>query len=167
MHLFNLRRLNLSFFQCSFRRSADPSNSGGCCLRRSRLTIDRKIANRWKESQARGEPTEVVFPQFKEWHPSRIKTGLRNRRIGKRVPVRIRKKLTNVSHSGLTCRSTSGLTEISPLNGRRPEGDCFRLWVAGSRIATRSLYRCRFLLYDAPEAGALTKFLLKSDHLCR
>jgi hypothetical protein len=46
-----------------------------------------------KEPQARPQPTDrVTLPQFEEWHPSHIKTGLRNRRVGKRVAVRIRKK---------------------------------------------------------------------------
>ena len=46
-----------------------------------------------KEPQARPQPTDQgPLPQFEEWHPSRIKTGLRNRRIGKKVSVRVRQK---------------------------------------------------------------------------
>src|SRR5215471_13321384 len=46
-----------------------------------------------KEPQARRQPTDQgTLSQFEEWHPSRMKTGLRNRRIGKKVPVGVRKK---------------------------------------------------------------------------
>ena len=45
-----------------------------------------------KEPQARYQPPKVVLPQFEEWHPSHVKTGLRNRRIGKKVPVQVRKE---------------------------------------------------------------------------
>ena len=45
-----------------------------------------------KEPQARNRPTKGVPPQFEEWRPSHIETGLKNRRIGKKVPVQIRKK---------------------------------------------------------------------------
>jgi hypothetical protein len=45
-----------------------------------------------KEPQARDRPTKAVPPEFEEWHPSHIKTGLKNRRIGKKVPVQIPKK---------------------------------------------------------------------------
>jgi hypothetical protein len=45
-----------------------------------------------KEPQARDRLTELVPPQFEEWHPSHIKTGLKNRRIGKKVSVQTRKK---------------------------------------------------------------------------
>jgi hypothetical protein len=46
-----------------------------------------------KEPQAKHQPTKVVLPQFEEWHPSHIKTGLRNRRIAKKVPVPVREDL--------------------------------------------------------------------------
>jgi hypothetical protein len=45
-----------------------------------------------KEPQTRHQPIEVALAQFEEWHPSHMKTGLRNRRIGTRVSVRVRKK---------------------------------------------------------------------------
>jgi hypothetical protein len=46
-----------------------------------------------KERQARRQPTEQgTLPQFEEWHPSHMKTGLRNRRIGKKVSVPVRPK---------------------------------------------------------------------------
>jgi len=46
-----------------------------------------------KEPQTRHQPpVQARLRQFEEWHPSHMKTGLRNRRIGKRVPVRLRKK---------------------------------------------------------------------------
>src|SRR5215468_9473421 len=46
-----------------------------------------------KEPQARRQPTDQVkLSQFEEWHPSHMKTGFRNRRIGRKVPVRVRKK---------------------------------------------------------------------------
>ena len=40
-----------------------------------------------KEPRTRQQPPHAKLPQFEEWHPSRIKTGLRNRRIGKKVSV--------------------------------------------------------------------------------
>ena len=46
-----------------------------------------------KEPQTRHQSTDQArLPQFEEWHPGHIKTGLRNRRIGKKVSVRIRPK---------------------------------------------------------------------------
>jgi hypothetical protein len=46
-----------------------------------------------KEPQTRHQPTDQArLPQFEEWNPSNIKTGLRNRRIGKKFSVQIHKK---------------------------------------------------------------------------
>jgi hypothetical protein len=45
-----------------------------------------------KEPRTRQKPPHAELSQFEEWHPSRIKTGLRNRRIGKKVSARVRKK---------------------------------------------------------------------------
>jgi hypothetical protein len=42
-----------------------------------------------KKPQTRQQPIEVTVPQFEEWHPSHMKTGLKNRRLGKRVSVRV------------------------------------------------------------------------------
>ena len=44
-----------------------------------------------------GEGTQFTkdqanVPFIQPWHPSRMKTGLRNRVIGKKVSVRVRKK---------------------------------------------------------------------------
>src|SRR5262249_27246357 len=47
-----------------------------------------------KEPQTRHQPTDQArLRQFEEWHPSRIRTGLRNRHIGKTVSVRVRPNL--------------------------------------------------------------------------
>jgi hypothetical protein len=40
-----------------------------------------------KEPRTRQQPPLAELPQFEEWHPSHIKTGLRNRRIGKKVSI--------------------------------------------------------------------------------
>jgi hypothetical protein len=45
-----------------------------------------------KEPRTRQQSPHAELPQFEEWHPSRIKTGLRNRRIGKKVLARVRKR---------------------------------------------------------------------------
>jgi len=45
-----------------------------------------------KEPQTTHQPIEVALAQFEEWHPSHMKTGLRNRHVGKRVSVRVRNK---------------------------------------------------------------------------
>jgi hypothetical protein len=46
-----------------------------------------------KEPQTRHLLTDQgTLSQFEEWRPPHMKTGLRNRRIGKKVPLQVRKK---------------------------------------------------------------------------
>ena len=66
------------------------SVTGGILMEKGSGTVSDK--HDVKEPRTRQQPPHAKLPQFEEWHPSRIKTGLRNRRIGKKVSARVRKK---------------------------------------------------------------------------
>ncbi len=51
------------------------------------ISVLKRLGNRAKAPQPGHLPGEGAAQPFKAWHPSRMKTGLRNQPIGRRVPL--------------------------------------------------------------------------------
>jgi hypothetical protein len=55
-------------------------------MRKDSGTVSGEDSVQWLQGR-RYPNDQVTVPHVKSWHPSRMKTGLRNRPVGRKVPV--------------------------------------------------------------------------------